>query len=131
MDHFVEQVMGGFAALKSGVDTLRGVLGLYRDIRAALPADKQEAVTKALNEAEKNLQMAEAEFARGFGYRLCRCKFPPTPMLLVGHRPSPFKHPRVDPSPPDLPVHECPVCKRNDPKGGPWTHDEQQHDAML
>ena len=116
----LQEIVEGAVALKTFIDTARGLLGLYKDAQATLPADKQEAVSRALEEADKQFRIAEAQLAQGLGYPLCRCRFPPTPMLLVGYWSA------------DHDVHECPVCKRTDAKGGvTWTPYPKQQDGGL
>jgi len=50
--------------------------------------------------ASSSAASAEAELARGFGYELCKCTIPPTPMLTVGFAGG-------------SPVYECPKCGLN------------------
>lgn len=57
-------------------------LEIFKGIRSELP--KSEAADKATEQieaAEKALRASEAELAKGLGYRLCRCTFPPQIML--------------------------------------------------
>ena len=115
------------AAAKTGFDMLRSVIGLVRDVGTALPADKKEAITRSLEEADKQLRLAEATIADTLGYTLCRCAFPPSPMLLVGYRTeyTPKGRQLIT-----VEIHECPVCKRNDAAEGlPWKRYEQTGDG--
>jgi hypothetical protein len=110
-------ITAGVAAAKSGFDTLRVALGLVKDVQGVLPAgEKKDAVGASLAEAEKQLRTAEAQIAQGLGYPLCRCAFPPTPMLEVGECISESTFKRVV-------VHECPRCWRTDSTRpeGTWT----------
>jgi hypothetical protein len=64
-----------FTAAKTALDILKGV-------RELMPkGTKSEEAGKKLEEAEKSLKLSEAELARGLGYRICRCTFPPEIML--------------------------------------------------
>jgi hypothetical protein len=57
-----------------------------KDTKDLLPKDeKAAAIMAALATAESSARMAEAEVAKALGYELCRCQFPPTPMLTVGY----------------------------------------------
>jgi hypothetical protein len=57
-------------------------LDLFKGIRADLPkgpkADKAQA---EIAKAEQALKLSEAELAKGLGFRVCRCEFPPPIML--------------------------------------------------
>jgi hypothetical protein len=88
----------GIALFKSGMEGIRGALGIWKDIREAVPEAQREAVTRALEQSERQLQVAEAQIATGLGYPLCHCAFPPSPMLTVGWKMRP---------PPSVPVHQC------------------------
>jgi hypothetical protein len=110
----MQQFMDGLAAAKTGFDILRSAVGLIRDAETVLPADKKDAVSRALDEADKQIRLAEAQIAQALGYTLCRCAFPPTPMLVVGFRLDARNHTDVE-------VHECPVCKRDDAMGWAWS----------
>ena len=66
---------GWLAAGKTGLDLLRLALAL-------LPKDADNERTKrTLDAAERSLDLASAKLARDLGYPLCRCAFPPRPML--------------------------------------------------
>jgi hypothetical protein len=93
---------------------LRSAIGLAKDVQGVLPAgEKKDAVGASLAEAEKHLRIAEAQIAKGFGFPLCRCEFPPIPMLIVGDYVSVLAHKVV--------VNECPRCRRNDTAATEWT----------
>jgi hypothetical protein len=74
----------GLALFKSGMDGLRAAIGVARDIRGAIPEGQRNEINRALEQSERQLQIAEAQIAMGLGYTLCECEFPPTPMLTVG-----------------------------------------------
>jgi hypothetical protein len=97
----------GLVSAKSGFDLLRGAVGLLKDVQGVLPAgDKKDAVGTSLSQASRQLELAEAQIAKGLGYPLCRCTLPPNPMLEVGEYWSPMAVRVV--------VNECPRCHRND-----------------
>jgi len=101
------------ALVKVGFDTLRSVFGLIRDVKDVLPDSTEKKVIETTLEAsEQQLQVAEAQIAQSLGYELCRCSFPPIPMLKVGYRDT------RDGSMLPLDVNECPKCMQND--AGPW-----------
>jgi hypothetical protein len=98
----------GAGALKSGVEALRGVVQLIKELASGnKPPTEQErkAIDLALEEAEKAAKLADAQTAKALGYTLCHCQFPPVAMLTVG-----YLNGRKDQF---GPVHECPSCGRN------------------
>ena len=104
--------------------TLKAAIDLYRTAKAAffdalnhLPEGKdKEAAAQSLEEAEKATQLAEASIAQALGYELCRCEFPPTPMLKIG-----YMSPRGDRPLKD--VYEFPKCQQNN--AGPYVFERQ------
>ncbi len=103
----------GLALLKSGTEGVRAAFGLWRDVKGLVPQERREEVTRALEQSEKQFQIAEAQIAMGLGYALCRCVFPPTPMLTIGWH----EQQRTAPA---CAVHQCPRCGAIDAKGGDW-----------
>ena len=78
-----------------------------RQCTSLLPNDqKKEVATQALEQAEQASRIAEAQIAKALGYELCKCQFPPTPMLTIGYT---FKG-REN-------VYRCPVCNRDSARG--------------
>jgi hypothetical protein len=78
-------IIGGLSAVKTTFDALRTAIGLVKDTKELLPKNDTTAViTAALVTAQSSSQIAEAEVAKALGYELCKCQFPPTPMLTVG-----------------------------------------------
>jgi hypothetical protein len=97
----------GAAELKTAFDMFRSAIGLYRDARPSTKNPEQEkAITAALDKAEEAAKVAEAQIAKALGYELCKCQFPPIPMLTVGH---------IDNRLAKMsgPVYECPKCGYN------------------
>jgi hypothetical protein len=99
------------AALKPTFDALRSAMGLLKDAKDLLPAGDQReaAITQALATADTSSKLAEAEIAKALGYELCKCQFPPTPMLTIGHM-------TANQTPATAfgkPVFECPRCGSN------------------
>jgi hypothetical protein len=107
----------GLALFKSGMDACRTAIGVIRDFRNVLPdGSKGEEFTLALAKAERQIQIAEAQIAKGSGYTLCECEFPPTPMLTVG-----WINQRGSPRNAGRPVRRCPKCGINDAGGWGWS----------
>jgi hypothetical protein len=124
----VAAIATGMSLAKSGFEALRTALGLVKDVQAALPAgEKKETVEQTLKAADNQLRLAEAQIAEALGYALCRCEFPPTPMLAVGHREAVGRERETlrlwqqsqgrAPSPPMILIHECPKCGADDAGG--------------
>lgn len=105
----------GLAAWKTAVETVKQTIDLVRTIvPASGGSDEQKrALEKALVTASSTTALAEVELAKAFGYELCKCAIPPTPMLTVGHR-LPFGEDAVET------VYECPKCGFN--TAGPWQY---------
>ena len=129
----IGSVSAGLALAKSGFDTLRTAISLVKEVQQALPpGEKKETVARTLEEADRQVRLGEAQIAQAFGYPLCRCAFPPTPMFAVGYR-----RPRalMDKAlmlevakkqghagiPAAIIVHECPHCGQNDAGMYGWT----------
>jgi hypothetical protein len=79
--------MQGAAAAKAAVDGIRSAIKMVKDIRGLGGGTEQEqkAIDVALTTAASNTAIAEATLGQAFGYQLCRCEFPPTPMRTVGY----------------------------------------------
>ena len=74
------------SAIKTTFDALRSAIGLVKETKELLPKGETTAtITAALATAESSSRIAEAEVAKALGYELCKCQFPPTPMLTVGY----------------------------------------------
>jgi hypothetical protein len=119
----------GLALFKSGMEGMRGAVTLWKDFKGVLPADKQEQVDKAIERSEEQLKLAEAQIAKGLGFPLCTCAFPPPVMLKVGHVR------RLVAGAPghgmeNVPVHECPRCRLNDTHGRAFTRDLEAPGAL-
>ncbi len=108
-------IPGGLATAKTAFDTLRAALGMVKDVQGVLPAgEKKDAVARTLEEAGKQVQLAEAQIAQALGYPLCTCVFPPPVMLKVGHRRKILGEGQGFV---EVAVHECPRCRQNDALG--------------
>ncbi len=106
----------GANAFKAIFDGLRGAVGLLRDIRSAGAGNEaqQQLVDEALDKAEKAAKIAEAEVAKALGYELCKCEFPPIPMVTVGQMEQRGANKAG-------PVYECPKCGYN--TAGPFRYN--------
>ena len=100
--------------IKAGVDTLRSTLALFKDVQGVLPkGEKSDAIALSLVTAERQLRLADAEIAKGFGYKFCKCQAPiPTAMPLVGHYADYFDNRHE--------VYECPACNSVTAPVGTW-----------
>ena len=60
----------------------KSVIELLKSARNLLPkgADK-DAIAHKIEEAEQAIGRADAKLAKELGYKLCKCTFPPKPML--------------------------------------------------
>ena len=60
----------------------KSALDIMKQVKDLLPegANKEEAVAK-LEQAEKDLRLAQAKVAKDLGYKLCYCSIPPEVML--------------------------------------------------
>jgi hypothetical protein len=123
----ISQVGAGLAAVKTAFDALKSAVDLARRVKDALPSgSEKDRAAAALEDAERKMAEAEASVAEALGYTLCRCQFPPTPMLMVGHIPnmhlSGIDRGKVLSQPAragggmtgSIPVHQCPKCKTTD-----------------
>lgn len=72
-------------ALRTGLSLLTSAIGLAKQAKEMLPESKEKkSVEEGLERAERSTKIAEAEIARGLGYQICRCTFPPQIMLKTG-----------------------------------------------
>lgn len=114
----LQSLTDGLALFRSGMDGVRSALGTWRDVRGLLPDEKRGEIDRALEASEQQLRIAEAQIAKGLGYDLCHCQFPPVAMLTVGWRNGRGKEI------PNGPVHRCPACGITDNGGWSWTRTE-------
>ena len=95
-------------SFNDAISLLRGAVGLVRDVRDTLPEDKRRAVDQALEQADRATRLAEAQIAKGLGYRRCQCQFPPKVMLYAGwDEQATFLN--------EGEFFKCPDCGRQDP----------------
>lgn len=71
-------------SVTDGISLLGSVLSTVQAAVDILPKREKEEASKQLLEVEKNLRAAEAQIAKGLGFELCKCTWPPQIMLLVG-----------------------------------------------
>lgn len=74
---YLNTVTDGITLLGSVVSTVRAVIDV-------LPKKEKEEASEKLLEIENKLQAAEAQIAKGLGFELCKCTWPPQIMLLAG-----------------------------------------------
>ena len=121
MSDLISSVTDALPALKSALDLFRTAVGAARDTIDLLPdAQEKQAAGRALEEAVAASKIAEAQLAQALGYELCRCQFPPTPMLQIGHR-VPREWPRKVEQ-----IYECPLCNQN--TAGPFAFTRKVSD---
>lgn len=76
----------------------KSTLELIKGIREELPPGPEAEELKAkIEQAEEALRVDRAKLAKSLGYHLCRCEFPPEPMLWRN----------------DEEAHICPKCGRS------------------
>jgi hypothetical protein len=74
-----------WASIKQAIGTIRDAVGLARDVKQFLPPSKQEEnIAHSLDTADRAIDLAEVQIAKGLGYNLCQCAFPPKIMLKNG-----------------------------------------------
>ena len=137
-------IAAGAAAVRSGLAVFKTALGIARDAKELLPSGEQkDQVGKALENATRKLGEGEAAIADALGYQLCRCEFPPTPMLRVGHLP----YARLSGTDKGIvlaqhakagggltgavAVHACPKCKQTDAPAYPDFTRDREVDSPL
>ncbi len=107
-----------FDGIKAFIDASRSALGLAKDAQDLVPdSEEKKAALQALEIAESSSEVAKAELAKALGYELCKCEFPPIPMLKVGYRTVGGGMREV------VEVFECPKCKQNN--AGPFMFERQ------
>ena len=75
-------------SLTKGLGLISTAITTLKKLKELIPSgDKKQDVEQKLEEAEKNIKVAEAEIAKGFNYQLCHRHFPPGILLEIG----PFK----------------------------------------
>jgi hypothetical protein len=96
--------------LKTAFDSFRSAIGMVKDVQSLGGGTKeqQKVIDNALNAAISTTALAEAEIAKAFGYELCKCEFPPTPMKTVGYMTTNHGNHQIG-----GPVYECPKCGYN------------------
>jgi hypothetical protein len=102
----------GAAAIKTAFEAFRSAIAMVRDLRATSKGSQEQErlLDEALAQASSAAKIAEAQVAKALGYELCKCKFPPIPMLTVGYL---TRGPRDGQT-----VYECPECRFN--TAGPY-----------
>jgi len=71
-----QDLMAYLTAAKTALDIIKGIW-------AELPKGHDaERAQRQIEEAESALAITKAKLAKGLGFRLCQCEFPPPIMLL-------------------------------------------------
>ena len=73
-----------FEWLKQGLGALAAVLNLLKQAKDLLPHEntKKQEITGAIENAERQLKIAESQIAQSMGYVICKAHFPPGIMTL-------------------------------------------------
>ena len=71
----IKEITEVIGALKLVVSTIKEFIGI-------LPKSKKKEVDQSLQELSKKLELAEPQIAKGLGYELCKCKWPPQIMVF-------------------------------------------------
>lgn len=116
MEVDLQQITEGAGIVKTIFETLRQGIAFWRDARNK---GDTETEAKALDDLENQTRLAEAQIAQLLGYELCRCEFPPIPMLKVGHRDGVGRRELGA----VVPVYECPKCFQT--TAGSWGYTRQ------
>ncbi len=99
----ITRLTAGLGALKTTIDI----------IKSLLPKGEQgDAARLQLENAERQLQFAEAQVAEGFGYEICKCEFPPSICTPT------FRERSATGTP--VEVATCPKCKQEYPRTDRW-----------
>ena len=116
----------GALAFKSIFDGLRSAISMLRELRGGEIHGNEESklIDAALDKASAATAIAEAEVAKALGFELCKCQFPPAPMLTVGY----FDRPVGKREAGDA-VFECPRCAIN--TAGPWSYIRTASEKQL
>ena len=71
-------------SLTKGIGLISTTITTLKKLKELIPSvDKKQDVEQTLEEAEKNIKIAESEIAKGFNYQLCHRHFPPGIMLEI------------------------------------------------
>ena len=107
----------GVAAFKTAIEGVRSAITIVKDVSSIRGSTEQEqkAIDSALTVASTNTAIAEAALGQAFGYEMCKCTLPPTPMLTAGFCHLNLPHKDIGP------IYECPKCGFNTAGGQPFT----------
>ena len=111
----------GATAAKAAFDGIRSAIKMVTDLRNTLGSGSEQqhkAIDAALTAAANNTAIAEAALGQAFGYELCKCTFPPTPMRTGGY----VGRNLISGLKAGDPVYECPKCGYNN--AGPFSYQQ-------
>ena len=91
----VATIATGIGALKTGIDIVKSLIP---------KGEEGEPARLQLENAERQIQIAEAQVAEGLGYTICKCTFPPNICI------SEFRESPVSGRPKE--VSTCPKCNQ-------------------
>jgi len=87
-------------------------ISMFKQIKDLMPSSPEKKVAEeTLKEAESAFRIAEAQAAKGLGYKICKCTWPPQIMLSIGIHD-------------DREKYQCPKCRKILPnKSPPYTYN--------
>lgn len=75
------------AAIPSVLGTITGIIALFKEAKDLLPeGNNRTQIKNEIEQAERQIKLAESQIAKVLGYPICRCTFPPQIMLLSGQK---------------------------------------------
>ena len=100
LGHYRASVMFDLTTIMAGLGLAKKAIELGKEVKHLLPdGDQRKEVSEKLEEADKNLKVSEAQLAKGLGYDICQCTWPPQICLSIGR-------------PQGYPQSQCPLCKQ-------------------
>lgn len=89
-----------FTGLKAAIELSKTASNLVSDFEKKGPQKRALDIQLAADKLRLSTEMVEAELAKSFGYKLCKCTFPPQICLTVSRQENGI-----------LETAECPNCK--------------------
>ena len=109
----------GECRIKGILDVIRAGLGALKDAKdIAGSGPAAEEIGRRIEDAERTIATAEAQFAKALGYQLCRRHWPPAIMLAAGEDPRTFAE-----------RWKCPDCGEQRPSEAELTRRAQHAEA--
>jgi hypothetical protein len=110
-----------WSQLKGILDVIRAGLGALKDAKdIAGSGAAAEEIGRKIEDAERTIATAEAQFAKALGYQLCRRHWPPAIMLADGEDPRTLTE-----------RWKCPDCGEQRPSEAAITRRVQYEEALA